>query len=74
MCMQGYIEAGQKYLLSHNGLQFTMDYLFKLDDSYSKVVNMGYNPLIIVTGSNIIEAVQITINLITEMQLYKAHV
>ena len=34
-----------------------MDYLFKLDDSYSETACIGYNHLIIFIDSSVIEAV-----------------
>ena len=53
-----------------------MDYLFNLGDFYSDAVSTGYNHLIIVIGSNIMEAVWVIIinNLIIEMRLYRVHV
>ena len=34
-----------------------MHYLFKLDDSFSRAVYIGYNYLIIIVGSDIMEAI-----------------
>ena len=38
-----------------------MDHLFKLNDSYSEALYIGYNYLIIIIGSDIMEAVLIII-------------
>ena len=46
-----------------------MDHPFRLEDPYSEAVCMGYNHLIIIIGSNNMDAAQIILTLITKMEL-----